>query len=152
MKGKKAASLYIVMAIALATASLTSVAGNTYYRWADDRGNPVHSDRPPPEGIDYEVVSTGSSLVRKVAAEEGAVPAETDSAPGNEFDTYETAKAEAPKKNPEYCQRAQANLNTLDSAARIRLRDENGEYRYLTQDEKETEKAKARDLVAVHCE
>ena len=152
MKRKNYVSLSVVLAAALATASLCSVADNTYYRWSDDRGNPVHSDRPPPEGIDYEVVSTGSSLVRRVSAEEGAVPAETDSTPGNEFDATETAVAEAPKKNAEYCERAKANLNSLDTNARIRVRDDKGDYRYLSNEEKETERGIARDLIAVHCE
>ena len=126
------------------------MAENTYYRWADDRGNPVHSDRPPPKGTDYEVVSTGSSLVRKVAAEEGAVPADTQSTPGNEFETTESAKPEQ-KQNIEFCKRAQDNLNTLESTARVRIRDDQGEFRYLTAEEKETEKKKAIDLMTVHC-
>ncbi|MEH6582026.1 MAG: DUF4124 domain-containing protein [Halioglobus sp.] len=143
---------YVVLAALLGAISLPVLAGNTYYRWHDDRGNPVHSDRPPPQGMDYEVVSTGSSMVRKVAAEEGAVPADTESAPGNEFTTSDSKPAEGIKKNPEFCQRAHDNLNTLESAARIRLRDEEGEYRYLSQEEKDAEKAKAKDMIAVHCE
>jgi len=146
-------SRYAVLASLLAMTSLPTMADDrTYYRWSDERGNPVHSDRPPPEGTDYEVVSTGSSRVRKVDAEEGAVPAETKSVPGNEFDTFETAKAETPKKNSEYCARAQDNLNTLNSAARIRIRDSEGDFTYLTTEEKAEEKAKALDLIAAHCE
>ena len=152
MKRKNYVSLSIVLTAVLGTASLYSAADNTYYRWSDDRGNPVHSDRPPPEGIDYEVVSTGSSLVRRVSAEEGAVPAVTEPTPGNEFETTETAMAEAPKKNAEYCERAKANLNSLDTNARIRVRDDKGDYRYLSNEEKDTERGIARDLIAVHCE
>lgn len=152
MKGIKNLGLHAGLVVLLVLASSQILAGNTYYRWSDERGNPVHSDRPPPEGTEYEVVTSGTSLVRKVAADEGAVPAEADPRPGNEFDRYESGEVEPPKKNPEYCKRAQDNLATLESAARVRIRDDQGEYRYLTQDEKETEKAKARDLIAVHCE
>ncbi|MEH6569724.1 MAG: DUF4124 domain-containing protein [Halioglobus sp.] len=150
MIGIKHLSLIALITTILAAISGPSMAGNTYYRWDDDRGNPVHSDRPPPKGTDYEVVSTGSSLVRKVSAEEGAVPADTQSAPGNEFETTDSSKPEQ-KKNEEFCQRAQDNLNTLESTARVRIRDDQGDYRYLSAEEKETESNKARDLMAVHC-
>ena len=150
MKGIKHLSLIALVTTVLATISGPSVADNTYYRWADERGNPVHSDRPPPKGTDYEVVSTGSSLVRKVSAEEGAVPADTQSTPGNEFETTESGKPEQ-KKNEEFCQRARDNLSTLESTARVRIRDDQGEYRYLTAEEKEAEKNKASDMMSVHC-
>ena len=152
MKWKICVSLYLVLATTLATVSLANAAASTYYRWNDERGNPVHSDRPPPEGIEYEVVSTGSSFIRRVGADEGAVPASTDPVPGNEFDPVRAIVANAPKKNPEYCQRARDNLQTLNSTARIRVRNEQGEYRFLDQEEVATEKAKAVDSIAVHCE
>ncbi len=60
----------IAAAVLLIISSFSANAGRNYYRWMDERGNPVHSDRPPPKGIDYEVVSTGSSLIRQVDAEE----------------------------------------------------------------------------------
>ena len=142
----------VSLGVVLATASLSSLAENTYYRWKDERGNPVHADRPPAEGIEYEVVSTGSNLIRKVSAEEGAVPASTNPVPGNEFDPVKASATDQPKKNPEYCKRAQDNLATLNSTARIRVRNKDGEFRFLDEEEKATEKARALDSVAVHCE
>jgi hypothetical protein len=150
VKGIKHLSLIALVTTVVATISGPLLAENTYYRWADNRGNPVHSDRPPPKGTDYEVVSTGSSLVRKVAAEEGAVPAETQSTPANQFETTDSDKP-VQKKNEEFCKRAQDNLNTLESTARVRIRDDQGDYRYLTADEKDAEKNKAIDLMSVHC-
>jgi hypothetical protein len=150
VKGIKHLSLIALVTTVVTAISGPLVAENTYYRWADDRGNPVHSDRPPPKGTDYEVVSTGSSLVRKVAAQEGAVPAETQPTPGNRFETTDSDKP-AQKKNEEFCKRAQDNLNTLESTARVRIRDDQGDFRYLTTEEKDTEKNKAIDLMSVHC-
>ena len=136
----------------LSAAWIPQASAETYYRWKDDRGNPVHSDRPPPAGIDYEVINTGSKLVRRVEAEEGAVPATTRPTPSNEF-TPEISEPEAlVEKNPEYCARAQANLETLRTNARVRIRDENGEYVYLSEEEKDIQRKKAQDLIAVHCE
>ena len=138
--------------LTLLAALPSSAAGTTHYRWLDDRGNPVHSDRPPPQGTDYEVITTGSSLIRKVSGDEGAVPPETQPRVGNEFDQVDMDAPPEVEKNPEYCERARKNLEALDNANRIRVRNEQGEMRVLSDDEREAEKIKARDAIATHCE
>ncbi len=131
--------------------STTASGGNTHYRWIDERGQPVHSDRPPPAGIDYEVISTGSSLVRQVSGDEGAVPAETMPRVGNEFDQVDLAEPEEVEKNPEYCERATKNLEALENATRIRTRNDQGELRYLSEEEREAEIVKSKEAIATHC-
>ena len=139
-------------AVLLIISSLSANAGKDYYRWTDERGNPVHSDRPPPKGVDYEVVSTGSSLTRQVDAEEGAVPAVTKPSVGNEFERMDTEQIQVVEKNPEYCQRAQENLATLTTAARIRVRNDQGEYHFLDEEEKEARRQDARAGISTYCE
>lgn len=135
---------------------LASTAAGTYYRWKDDRGKLVVSDRPPvDDSITYEVVSPNSTLVRRVNPGKGAVPPETDPRPGNEFDQVDTREeqVQVAKKNPEMCARAEANLETLNTAARVRIRDEDtGQLRFLTEEEKEAQREKARSIERVHCE
>lgn len=152
----RATALLLVTLVLLTLATLGSAgvsAGETYYRWLDSRGNPVLSDRPPPSGTEYEVVSSGSNLKRIVEPGEGAVPKEVKSRVGNEFQQVDTAApAEAAEKNTEYCERAQENLKALESAPRIRIKDpENGELRYLSDEERELETAKAKEVIAVAC-
>ncbi|MEH6610802.1 MAG: DUF4124 domain-containing protein [Halioglobus sp.] len=130
--------------------SSTATAENTYYRWNDDRGQPVHSDRPPPIGTDYEVVSTGSSLIRKVSGDEGAVPAETIPRVGNQFDQVDLEPEEV-KKNPEYCERARKNLEALDNGTSIGLRNDKGELEPLSDEEIEAQKNKAREAIIKNC-
>jgi hypothetical protein len=157
MKGKsvKRPLLTCVLIVTMATLALTgpaASAGEVYYRWMDNRGNPVHSDRPPPKGIDYEVVSTGSSLMRPVDAKEGAVPLEIVPRVGNDFEQVDTKKVAKIEKNPEYCIRARENLQALDTFARIRLRNDQGEYHYIDEEEKEIQRQNAMDTIAVHCD
>ncbi len=146
--------IFATAVISLLALAHNASAQNVYYRWMDDRGNPVHSDRPPPQGVDYEVVKTGSSTVREVPATAGAVPAETSPRVGNEFDPVDKDKQnlEVIPRNPEICERAQANLGTLNSTARVRIRDDNGEYRFLTEEELDAQRKKAQDAIKVHCE
>ena len=139
----------------VATAALTCIpvqANDTHYRWVDKHGNPVHSDRTPPEGTDYEVITSGTSLVRKVNSAEGAVPAETSPSVDNDFNPVDTAKPKVPEKNAEYCKRAQDNLATLDSRARIRMKNDQGETYILTEEDKEEKRVEARSVIASACE
>jgi hypothetical protein len=97
------------------------------------------------------VVSTDTSLIRTVEAEAGAVPKKVAPTPGNEFQPVET-KAPMMEKNPEYCARAQENLRLIDISPRIKLRNDQGEVRFLDDEERAAERQKAVDAVAAHCE
>jgi hypothetical protein len=141
----------LVLATTLSVYGSLAYAGQNIYRWVDARGNQVNSDRPPPQGIKYEVISTQSSLVRPVDADEGAVPAKVEPTPDNEFEPVDTAKPKV-LKNPEYCKRAQENLATLDTHAQIRMRDEKGEVRYLSDDEVQVERNKALETIKLNCD
>ncbi|MCR9106138.1 MAG: DUF4124 domain-containing protein [Gammaproteobacteria bacterium] len=136
--------------IAISFGSATSNAGDVYYRWIDERGQPVHSDRPPAQGTQYEVVSTGSSLKRVVEADEGAVPAEVEPSVSNRFEA--TDQAATIEKNPEFCQRARDNLVQLDGNGRIRLRDDQGDLYYLNEEQIAAERQKALDAIDAYCE
>jgi hypothetical protein len=82
------------------------------------------------------------------------VPAEVEPRPGNEFEQVDPRRETevAVVKNPEACARAQANLETLNTVARIRVVDEQtGEPRFLSEEEKETQRQRARDIIRIHC-
>jgi hypothetical protein len=141
----------LVLAAAFSLYGPQSNAGQNVYRWTDDRGNPVNSDRPPPTGTKYEVISTHSSMVRPVDADEGAVPPTVKPSPGNEFEPVDSKKPKD-EKNPEYCKRAQENLQTLNTSARIRIRNEQGEYRYIDEAEKKEQRKQAEAAIKTYCE
>ena len=71
--------------------------------------------------------------------------------PGNEFDQVDLDQQVANRKNPEYCRRAQDNLEALDTFARIRIRDDKGEYRYIDESEKKAQRIQAQELIRMHC-
>ena len=139
------------LAASVALGLMSSAYGETYYRWVDDRGHPVHSDRPPPSGTEYEVVSTDSTLIREVVAEEGAVPLKIEPSASNEFNPVKT-RAPIIEKNPAYCERAKENLWALDNFARIRLPNEQGEMVYIDEKEKEAQRQQALKTIELNCE
>ncbi len=146
--------LLALSALLLVTAGVS--ASDTFYRWQDERGNQVNSDRPPPAGTAYEVISTESSMVRRVntadAPENAAAEAAKEQEKPAGGQTVVTGGQVKIVKNPEVCAQAKENLATLEVAPRVRLRGEDGEYRYLTEDERKEQEKRARDSIAVHCD
>ena len=70
---------------------------------------------------------------------------------GNNFQQVPD-KPQPVKKNPEQCKRAQENLETLNTKVRIQIRNDQGEIRPLSEEEKEAQRKQAIDAIAVHCE
>jgi hypothetical protein len=141
----------ILVLLLLLLFGFQSLAGTVHYRWINERGEPVYSDRPPPKGTEYEVVSTDSSLVRRVDAETGAVPRKIEPTVTNDFEPVDT-RADVVEKNPEYCARAQENLRLIDISPRIKLRNDQGEVRFLDDDERAVERQKAEEAIEAYCE
>lgn len=109
------------------------------------------SDRLPPEGVSYEVVSSRNTSVRRFDSETETQKPGTDAAaePAAEIE----AKVEKPsKKDPANCAVAKKNLSELSTSARIRMPDGKGGYRYLEGGERETERLKASKAIEVYCE
>lgn len=147
-------SRLISCATALLTAMLAlpaTASDNTYYQWRDERGTAHHSDKPPPEGVDYEVVSPDSGFKRVVSAEEGIVPLETEPTVGNDFERI-SKKPEEIEKNPILCERATKNLETLNGTAKVSVRNDQGEARFLSDEEIELQKDLAEKNISRHCD
>ena len=139
----------ILAVLTLVSTHLTADA--SLYRWKDAQGNTVMSDRPPPVGTPYEAISTDSSVVRRVEGE--APPQQIVPKPKAEPETPAPAPTKTVyEKNPEYCENARKNLEVIGRAPRIRMPDENGDMRYITDEEREAEKQKNLEIVEIHCE
>ncbi len=138
--------------VLLAAGSLHVGAADNYYRWLDNRGNPVHSDRPPPAGVDYEVVSTRSGLKRVVTGDEGAVPREVVPTISNDFQPVARSPDVRNFKNPEICEIARTNLNVLNDSARVQIRNDQGEVVFLTDEDRVVRKEEAAAMMQQHCE
>jgi hypothetical protein len=145
----------LLLAISLATFSLFSSVGfaaeEGYYKWTDEKGQPHLSDRLPPSGTTYEFVAKDGSMRRHVSTEEAKVSATPKPVAPPPPKEPISEDAGAVVKNPAYCDQAKANLDTLNSKARVRIRDADGNIRFLTEEEKEPQRQKARDLIDVHC-
>ncbi|MFV8817835.1 DUF4124 domain-containing protein [Haliea sp. E17] len=135
----------------LVAASPALQAGDVHYSWKNERGTVVYSDRPPPKGVDYEVISGGSGLKRVVDGDQGAVPLDLSPQPGNEFEVTDAGAADRFEKNKVLCEKAKMNLVALEGADAINVRDEQGEVTELGPEERAVALQTTRAQISVYC-
>jgi hypothetical protein len=138
--------------IILALSSAGAQAGETYYRWQDASGTTVNSDRPPPAGTDYDVITTDSSSIHQVNNAESVPPKQSTPLDSKLEGEPVSARTPAPPKDQKACEHARQNLQTLNTSARIRVPDGNGNYRYLNEDEKAVQRNNAEAVIAKNCD
>lgn len=126
--------------------------GGTYYRWVDPSGTPVNSDKPPPAGTAYEVVSTATNRSYPDAPQAESTTPQGTAGEGNAAVSPGNPTDSRFKKDPEYCAAAKQNLEALNTHARIRVPDGDGSYRFIDEDEKAAQRATAEAIIAQHCE
>lgn len=116
----------------------------TYYRWVDDN-KVTHYTMDIPEGREYEIVKTigGKGI--------SPPPASHPSDKVTNSSTQTQPTASKPKKDPAVCEKARANLKTLQEHARIRQKNEYGEEVLLSEEEKDAEIQRAKKAVNTYC-
>lgn len=130
-----------------ATALLsTSTQADVVYRWVD-KDNIVHYSERPPKGIKSTRIKTSSGSSSEVNKNSMATSQSEQEAKRK----LAEAKLPDPKKNKEVCERATFNYNLLNERARIKQKDENGEIRYLSDEEKEEQKKAAKVAMDTYC-
>lgn len=126
----------------LASSYAFSVPGKVY-KWTDEKGLVHYSERPP-LGIQTEIVKpeTGHSE-----------PVNYGSAASEKAKEEKKANTEkSSRKDPERCDVARKNLDTLKTYARIKIKGDDGEYRFLTPDEQQQKTNEATKAIEESCE
>ena len=129
------------------------------YRWVDDNGNPVLSDRPPETGTPYtEVgVDTGFRRYPKPIASDTTEPggqAPAGSTLASPLASSNGAEANATKvleAHPALCEQAEDNIFKLETFPRMRVRDDDGEVRFMSDEERATQLATAYKVRDANC-
>lgn len=146
-------SFWILALLAISPALLAGPQG--YYRWKDDKGQ-FQATQQPPADRPSEFVRTSTGTAAQTGADEGPTantPAPQSSAPAEAPKKPAPVGMQAvPDKDPEKCKQAQDTQGVLNSHARIREKDEKGEYRYLAVEEIADQKRLAEEAIEVYCE
>ncbi len=123
--------------------SLASAAPEKVYKWVDAKGQ-THYGQRPPAGTQTEVIKPQTGHSEPVNYETAANTKEKEEKKPED-------KA-ALSKDPERCDNARKNADTLKTYARIRIKGDDGEYRYLTPDEQQQKLDEANKAIEESCE
>ncbi len=115
------------------------------YKWTDEKGNVHYTQRPPP-GKPYEKMK-----IEKPSSANSSKPAPAYSAPADDVGA-KTVKAEEAKNAAilkQNCQAAKNNLNLYQ--VHNRIRDAQGNIRFVSPKEREEKMATAKDQIREFC-
>ena len=146
-----------LLAILGLTPALVATAGDMY-RWSDDNGNPVISDRPPPLGVPYTVIDADRYGAKANAVSsvdnshklggKNSEPMDSDAVNAVGITSNTTPKVE---KRPELCAQAKDNIFKLETFPRIRTTDDDGTVRFMSEKEIEGQLATAKLVADANC-
>jgi len=150
-------AIALAVLIPLADSPPDALAG-TIYRWVDDNGNPMLSDRPPEARIPYTEIG-GSPPLRRYPKQSESAPQTPDS-----VDTPITVSAKPEsvseasasstvtiKPEPELCQQALDNIFKLETFPRSRVQDPSGEVRFMSDAERAEQLRVAKEVRDANC-
>ena len=111
------------------------------YRWVDDNGNPVLSDRPPPTGTPYTEIEIKTGMKRyaktATAAPEASSPLAEPSTPqGTAVAAADVNQSALPSASEADCAALDADIEKLKHYPRIIVRDDMDEEHLLSQEER----------------
>jgi len=138
------------------------------YRWVDANGV-VNYTQQKPRGIEAELVTGPCNSRTSVAPKPKAASpeAQTASSPGqtpqqtlNEDQqsllrdlqaAEEARQQEVARVREDNCERARSVLSRLTAKGRIRVRDDEGEYRIMNEEERQSRISEAQEGIALNC-
>lgn len=146
--------LPLVMTALFAAGILSAPAAmsKNFYKWVDESGATHYSERKP-TGQEAETVAIRGGRTTAADEESSATPEATTEAT-REAAPQVPPQAAAPLpdlKDPERCQAARENMQTLSTYARIRVQGDDGEMRYLTPEEKQEKMTESQNAVNEAC-
>lgn len=124
----------------------TAALAADYYKWTDENGVTHYSARKP---TDY-----AAEVIRINASGRGPSPEATSppAATGTPPETGSSSAAQAaPQKDEERCNWARTTLETLRNSNRVRIREDDGEVRILSEEEKSEQRQLAEEALKDAC-
>lgn len=130
-------------------------AANSVYKWTDEEGNTHFGDRQP-TGRSAESVSirtgksqNGSSSRSAQQQVEDFEERQAEEDAGEEQSAEEQARQQQRQRN---CETARSNLNILEAGGRIQTQGEDGERRYLDEEEIEQKRQQFEEIADDNCD
>ena len=146
----------LTIALTLALFSLSGLChAGKVFKWIDDQGVPQYTDQAPTDR-QYSVLETHAAPKSAAAAQEKRAKAleaagQPEEGSGVNFEAQKKEREQQAKVRAENCKNAQANLKTMKENARVRILGDDGEFRFLSEEEKRAQIQQAQDVIETNC-
>lgn len=153
----------LVACLGLMLVAPSALAAAKFYKWTDAQGVTHYSADPPPESArNTSQIKVPTRLPGDREAE-GETPKASAKADKKDASGKETKKddksagekpeaAGGPERYAEKCKKLRGDLQTMQEHARIKVTDEKGETRVLSEEEKNTQVDDIQRQVKAYCE
>ena len=112
------------------------------YKWVDSKGVVHYSAQPPATGR--------SEVIKPQTGHSEPVEYTAPTQPGEKKEALSTQTG--PQKDPERCESARKNEETLRSYTHIKIKGEDGEYRFLSPEEQQQKLDEANKAIDESCD
>lgn len=139
----------------LAIAVTASAQASEVYKWIDEEGI-THYEEHAPTNKDYSLVKTygevpsGAADAKQRLEQQRADKKMTEEKNLGYTEQKKIADQQA-KVREENCKGAQNNLKTIQENARVRILGEDGEFRYLSEEERQQQVDTAKAMITANC-
>jgi len=153
-------SFVVTVAACWALALCQTISADTTYRWVDQNGNPVLSDRPPEAGVPYTEVGVDGGFrrypkptdINEPDVSESDATGVTPTALSSSSKTSSNTRIEIASPQPDLCDQAQDNIFKLETFPRMRMQDDTGEVRFMTVEERSAQLATTYRVREANCD
>lgn len=134
-------------------APLSFAAEDVYYQWYDEAGKLNVSDQRPKTGVQYQTVKSKSIRASSGQSSGGGLTRQVNKAVAEKQREEIKKQGEAinEKARQNNCDIATEELRVITNSARVREIGTDGEYRYLTDEEKAQRGERAKKNIELYC-
>lgn len=135
----------LAITLSMATLGTSQALADTVYKWTDAEGV-VHFGTRAPNNTNSMAISPKTGHSEPVNYSQPKAPEKPAATP-----PPTSSEKTAAKPNPERCQAAKNNLETLQRGGRIREPTEDGSYRFLNEEQKSQRIKRAQQVIDESC-
>ncbi len=140
LKSLTAALSACVLTTALGLGMMPAFGQDDIYKWVDEDGV-THFSARPPEGVEYQRISTFNNVVSTVAPQTVGETEDLGPEDSNSSVLPELPEVEVEMPDPELvaqrCEEARSNLSWMTQRVQINRENEQGEIERVTEDERQ---------------
>lgn len=144
----------------------TAAEAAKFYKWTDAEGVTHYSADPPPDSAgetkeikihsrqfeDDEADSAVTAKDKKATSDTADKAADKTAGKDDEKKSKDGSSAKAPERYAEKCKGLKSDLDVLQTYARVKAKDPNGETHVLTEDEKNAQMEDTQRQIKAFCE